>query len=565
MSRRIEIELTSARPDGTWTWRAAGAREPKGVLDGGLLFEGAKAGHVVRAEADFEIDGITIISVTPPKTDNRPTAQRIEIVGSGRPESPGVTTQLVGRRDRRGGDDDRRRDRGPGRPQDGRSRTEGAGRSSERSGREGGGGQGGRPQGRDGAPSREGAPGRDGERRRERTGRPAAGSGESADAAANRRRDGRPGGRDSNRDRDRERTRPEGGDRRPAGRTSSTAERSRAPRLNPGQAHRKAVMDSLAPEEQPIAEQLLRGGIPAVRTALHLEREKAEAEGRPAPNSEALLAIAESLLPRLRAAEWKDRAEAAVAVIDSISMRDLRSVVAGADQARDEESRTLATTLREAVERRVAKMHEDWTADITAQLEAGRVVRAVRLTSRAPDSSARLDAELVTRLTDAASAAMSPETAPDLWAALLEAVAESPIRRGVVPVGLPAEAPPDLKRAAHQFSGSIPALAKLLGVTIPPPPAPTGARRRPEGDGPSRRRPPSAPRPPKAADTEAAPSQPAETEAVADAPIETPPVESPPVQPVESPTDAPADSEAVAEPEALQETVPEAPAEPEGD
>ena len=57
MSRRIEIELTSARPDGTWTWRAAGAREPKGVLEGGLLYEGASVGDVLRAEAEFEIEG----------------------------------------------------------------------------------------------------------------------------------------------------------------------------------------------------------------------------------------------------------------------------------------------------------------------------------------------------------------------------------------------------------------------------------------------------------------------------------------------------------------------------
>ena len=28
VARRIEIELTSARPDGTWTWRAAGALNP---------------------------------------------------------------------------------------------------------------------------------------------------------------------------------------------------------------------------------------------------------------------------------------------------------------------------------------------------------------------------------------------------------------------------------------------------------------------------------------------------------------------------------------------------------
>ena len=32
MSRRIEIELTSKREDGTWTWRAAGALQPKGVV-----------------------------------------------------------------------------------------------------------------------------------------------------------------------------------------------------------------------------------------------------------------------------------------------------------------------------------------------------------------------------------------------------------------------------------------------------------------------------------------------------------------------------------------------------
>ncbi len=103
MARRIEIELTSARPDGSWTWRAAGAREPRGVLDGGLLPGGAKAGDVLRAEAEFEIEGITIVSVLAPKESSRADPQRIEIIGSGRPDLPGVTTQLVGRTDRRSG------------------------------------------------------------------------------------------------------------------------------------------------------------------------------------------------------------------------------------------------------------------------------------------------------------------------------------------------------------------------------------------------------------------------------------------------------------------------------
>ena len=485
MARRIEIELTSARPDGTWTWRAAGAREPKGVLDGKLLHEGAKTGDVLKAEAEFELEGIVITSVAAPKAETKSEVQRIEIVGPSRPEGPGVTTQLVGRHERRDrrwdGDEDRRRERGPGRPrtEGGRPRREGgpaaggpdrgrrpaAGESGEhRAGREGG---------------RREVSGREGGGRREGTGREATGR----EGGGRREVTGREGGRREGREGAGARPpRPEG-ERRPAGatRTSSQAERGdrgKARRLSPGSAHRKAVMEALPPEQQPIAEHLLRGGIPAVRTALHLEREKAEAEGRPAPNSDALLALAESLLPRLRAAEWRDRAEAAVSALDHISMRDLRSIVAGADQARDEESRKLASTLREAIDTKVAKLHSDWTADITSQLDAGRVVRAVRLSARPPDAAARLEPELSTRLAEAASAMMSPETSPDLWVALLEALAESPVRRSVSPSGLPANPPPELDRAVHLYAGHIPALAKLLGMAIPPPPSPV-ARKRP--------------------------------------------------------------------------------------
>jgi hypothetical protein len=190
--------------------------------------------------------------------------------------------------------------------------------------------------------------------------------------------------------------------------------------------------------------------------------------------------MAERLLPRLKAAEWRDRAEAAAASADEISLRDLRSVVAGADVARDEETRALATRVREALDRRVTAMHDEWAGEISRQLDEGRVVRALRLSARSPDPGARLDAELTARLTDAASAAMSPEAPPERWSALLDAVALSPVRRSVQPVGLPPDPPPDLKRSAHQHSGSIPALAKLLGVSIPPPPVPSGSRRRPE-------------------------------------------------------------------------------------
>jgi hypothetical protein len=522
VARRIEIELTSARPDGSWTWRAAGAREPKGVLDGGLLPDGTKAGAVLRAEAEFEIDGITIVAVLAPKDNTRADPQRIEIIGSGRPEGPGVTTQLVGRGDRRPGERRRdrdetrpRRDRDAARPQNGRDGRDG--RRPRRDGR--------RPD-EDGSSEATAAPesGREGEghgpaeaarpdrpdrpgrsRRAERTDRPDADKpaegrnrpgpadrGESTDRAGRSpaERSERGGSRTS-------RPRADGGagpadasmvggrqgDRSGRRRDRRTPEQDgegerRTRRFSPGRAHRQAVMASLPPEQQPIAEQVLRGGIPAVRTALHLEREKAVAEGRPAPNTDQLIAMAEELLPRLKAAEWRDRAEAAVKDVDEISLRDIRSVVAGADVARDEESRALAASLREALDQRVDGLRQQWTGEIAKHLEENRVVRALRLAARPPEPSARMDPELTQRLSDAAGEAMGSDTPPDRWLALIDAVSASPVRRSVKPAGLPADPTPELRRAAHQQSGRIPALAAMLGVAIPPPPTPLPGRRR---------------------------------------------------------------------------------------
>ncbi len=219
-----------------------------------------------------------------------------------------------------------------------------------------------------------------------------------------------------------------------------------------------------------MAEQVLRGGIPAVRTALHLEREKAMAEGRPVPNTDQLVAMAESLLPRLKAAEWRDRAEAADKDVDEISLRDLRSVVAGADMARDDETRALAARLREALDRRVEAQRSEWSEEIARHLDDHKVVRALRLAARPPEPAARLDAALADRLSDAAGRALAPDAPAERWLALLEAVAASPVRRSVQPAGLPTDATPEVRRAAHQQSGRIPALAAMLGTSMPPPP-----------------------------------------------------------------------------------------------
>jgi hypothetical protein len=114
MARRIDIELTSARPDGSWTWRAAGALKPRGVVDGALLAPGAKAGDVLRVDAEFEIEGITIVAVLPPKEKKRAEPERLEIIGPPRAATPGVTTSLT--RPHRDGDETPRRPRRDGEP-----------------------------------------------------------------------------------------------------------------------------------------------------------------------------------------------------------------------------------------------------------------------------------------------------------------------------------------------------------------------------------------------------------------------------------------------------------------
>ncbi len=203
-----------------------------------------------------------------------------------------------------------------------------------------------------------------------------------------------------------------------------------------------------------------------------MEGEKAAAEGRPAPNADALLGIAEQLLPKVKAAEWRDRAEAAAKLADELPLRDLRSILDGASSARDDEARNLAAGLRETLERRVEALRTGWIDEIQSNLAETRVVRALRLSARPPDATTRLPADVATLLTEAASKAMSTDTPSERWAAMLEAVAASPVRRQVKPEGLPSDATEALLQAARQQSGRIPALAPMLGISMPPPPGP---------------------------------------------------------------------------------------------
>ena len=424
MARRIEIELTSTRPDGTWTWRAAGAKLPKGELNGTLLFDGAKAGDVVKADADFMLDGIEIIAVLPPKGARR-EPERIEVIGTPRKNDDQlVTTTLAPKQ--------KREDRGDRRP-----RRDGD--STNRPRRDG-----------DSRPQRERRPRTDGETGSER-------------GAARTERPARPA-----------RTAPE--------------PKPKPKRLRAGRVHRDAVLATLPEEHKPIADQLLRGGIPAVRTALEKQNETNRAEDRPEINPAPLLALAEQLQPALRVADWRDKAEAALAGADELDLRDLRSVVVAADDAaRDEETRELATQLRAALASRVEAEHGAWITEVTETLAAGRTVRALRVSSRPPKAGAPFPAELGSRLATAAAAALTAETASDRYATVLDALAFSPVRSQVTPLGIPAEPTDALRVVVTKLASRLPAIAALFGIE---PPAPGRS-------GKGRGRPASKPLPPK--------------------------------------------------------------------
>ncbi len=446
MANRMDIELTSARDDDTYTWRAAGARQPRGVVPISVLPPHSKVGDVLRAEVEVELDGITVLSVIPPKEKHEDTTNRIEHLGPPR-SAPGVTTVLAGRPERRGGfgrEGERRGPRGADqragrgertpRRRDGERSGDAAGRSTVAGGR------------RDGSRRFEGG---DRTRGEERPPRATA----SGDARA-------PHGRPA---------RDAGGAGGEPG--SGKPGRRMPPRFEPGTAHRNRLFETLTPEQRAIAERLAAGGLPALRKALTDEQQRAKEEGRPIASGEPIIAIAEELLGDVKAAVWLDRAEAALEKADEITLRDLRATVVGA-APRDEAGRELERNLRETLDRRVRKLRQDWEQHLTQALGDGRVLQALRLSAKPPEPTARFPAALVKPLAEAAGQAMTEETTPERWLSLLEAAVQSPVRRQVKPVGLPKDPDGGVERQARAAASRIPALGRLLGMAIPPPPHP---------------------------------------------------------------------------------------------
>jgi hypothetical protein len=427
MSRRIDIELTSALADGSWTWRAAGARKPNGVVEGSILPTGSAVGDILKVEVEQMLDGIEVQSVVKGR-EKAADANLIELLPSERPFEAVIETRAKrDRSDRRDRDDRGGRNKRDGRKREGRS---GEGRSGE--GRSG--------EGRSG----------DGARRSEQ--------------------------------------------RRPHFEAPpEIPQRPKPKRLRPGKARRNEVLAALAEEQRPIAELALQG-IPAVRARVKEDNVKLEAEGKPTMPEAGVVKMAEDLLPKLRVAEWLDRAEAAMRQMEHLDLRDLRSVVAASEDsivARDESTRALAEELRASLIRKQDEELLLWFGDIDAAIGVGRVIRALRLSSQPPKAGVMFPPELARRLSEAATAALLPDDPADRWIAVLEAVAFSPVRTLVAPTVAPTTITDDLRATALRLGPALPQIAALLGVEVPagaPKPKPLRqqpARKRPAKPGPA--------------------------------------------------------------------------------
>ena len=397
MSRRIEIELTSKREDGTWTWRAAGALQPKGVVESSLLPADSSVKDVLRAEVETDLDGTRVLSVIAAKQKTARTGL-LEIIPDSKPFEP-VTQQLRKKGER--GDRGPRRDRGE------------RGERGER-----------------------------GQRRERSAGR----DGESGDRPQRQRRphfDAPP----------------------------ELPQRPKAKRLRAGRSHIDAVLAQLPEAQRAIAEKVLVGGVPAVRSAIEEQNKNAVAQGMEKVPADGLVQMAEQMLPRLRVAEWLDKAEAAKRIIEEIDLRDLRAIVVASNDpviARDETTRVLVEAMKSGLVARQESETKNWLDDIKAATGVGRVVRALKLSGQPPKAGQPFPQDLAAQLAAATTAALTMDAPAERWVILLEAAAFSPVRTLVTPAAPCAQVSEDLTKTIIRLAPLVPQIAALFGVTVDP-------------------------------------------------------------------------------------------------
>ena len=387
---KIDVEITSQRDDGDWTWRAVGAREPKGTIDASLLPTNSVVGSQFLVETEYFLDGIVITKVFDKKQESG-KSETLEILGSGK-KTDLVTTQLAKGKKRKGTSK--------------RSPSSSTSRINEREKKKS-------------SPEKE----------------------QPSNKAI----------------------------RKPRKQTKRVpdAQFPKSKRLKAKRHHRNETIKNLPDDMKRIAEILLQKGLPGLRESISLQNEIAKKAGEPEIPEEILLKVAEQIYPNLRTAEWLDRADGALRGMDSVDLRDIRSVIVASENVqKNNEVRSLSEKLKEGFNKRVETDQQNWLKEVISTLKEGRVVRALRLSSRPPKAGFPLPEDLLTSLTEATNAALAADATQSRWGTVAEAAAFSPIHDRVVPEGVPKNPNEELLKIIRRIASKAPSIAEKFNSSL---------------------------------------------------------------------------------------------------
>ena len=378
---KSDVEMTSKLEDGDWTWRAVGAREPKGTVEASLLPDDLSVGKQFSVETEHFLDGIVVTKVFDKKQDSE-KGETLEILGSGK-EADLVTTQL-------------------GKSKKGK-------KPSKRS------------------PS---SKSRTDERNKNK------------------------------KDFVKKDKKPSAAQRKTRNETKKTDHKfPKSKRLKAKRRHRNEAIKNLPDDMKRVGEILLHKGIPGLRDSINAQNESAKKAGEPEIPEQLLLKLAEQVYPDLRTAEWLDRADGALRGMETVDLRDIRSVIVASETVqKNGEVRSLAEKLKEGFNKRVDSDQKKWLKAVITTLKEGRVVRALRLSSRPPKAGFPLPEDLLNSLTEATNNALSAEVTQSRWGTIAEAAAFSPVHDRVIPVGVPKDPNEELLKIIRRISSKAPSI-----------------------------------------------------------------------------------------------------------
>ena len=151
--------------------------------------------------------------------------------------------------------------------------------------------------------------------------------------------------------------------------------------------------------------------------------------------------------------------------IETVDLRDIRSVIVASDNVqKNDDVRSLSEELKNGFTKRVETDQNKWLKEVISTLKEGRIVRALRLSSRPPKAGFPLPEDLLNDLAEATNSALTSDISPSRWGTLIEAAAFSPIHDRVDPQGIPSNPDEELLKIIQKISKKLPSVSEKFDL-----------------------------------------------------------------------------------------------------